>query len=55
MEKLCVLFGGTSCEHDISIITGLQLSKAIEEKYPIENIYHSLDGKFYLATDVKQL
>lgn len=55
MKKLCVLFGGTSCEHDISVITGMQLSKAIEEKYSIEKIYHSLDGKFYLATGIKEL
>ncbi len=54
MKKLCVIFGGESSEHDISIITGMQLSKNfyVEE---IEKIYFGLDNKFYLATKVEDL
>jgi len=54
MKKLCVIFGGQSSEHDISIITGMQFAKNfyIEE---IEKIYLSLDNKFYLATKVEDL
>ena len=49
MKKLCVIFGGESTEHDISIITGMQLAKNFGE---IEKIYLGLDNKFYLATKV---
>ena len=54
MKKLCVIFGGESPEHDVSIITGMQLAKDfyIEE---IEKIYLGLDNKFYLATKVEDL
>lgn len=55
MERLCVIFGGASCEHDISIITGMQLAKSLESKYKLEKIYLGLDNKFYLATDVKDI
>lgn len=55
MKKLCVIFGGASSEHDISIITGLQLCKNIEMKYIVEKIYVGLDNKFYLATNLKEL
>ena len=54
MKKLCVVFGGESSEHDISIITGMQLNKNfyIEE---LEKIYMGLDNKFYLATKINDL
>ncbi len=55
MKKLCVLFGGQSSEHDVSIITGMQLAKAIEKKYKIEKIYLGLDNKFYLASDIEEV
>ena len=55
MKKLCVVFGGPSCEHDISIITGMQLAKSVSDKYQIEKIYYGLDGCFYLATGVDDL
>ena len=54
MKKLCVIFGGESSEHDISIISGMQLTKNyyVEE---IEKIYFGLDNKFYLATKINDL
>jgi len=55
MKKICVIFGGASSEHDISIITGMQLSKKIIKKYKIEKIYLGLDNKFYLATKINDL
>lgn len=51
---MCVVFGGESPEHDISIITGMQLSKNFYTE-EIEKIYFGLDNKFYLATKVKDL
>ena len=55
MKRLCVIFGGASCEHDISIITGMQLCKNLETKYKIEKIYLGLDNNFYLATHVDNI
>jgi len=54
MKKLCVIFGGESSEHDISIITGMQLSKNFYSNN-LEKIYFGLDNKFYLATKVDDL
>ena len=53
MKKLCVIFGGKSCEHDVSIITGMQLAKNYGNE--IEKIYLGLDNKFYLATKINSL
>lgn len=55
MEKLCVIFGGASTEHDISIITGMQLAKNLESKYKIEKIYLDLNNNFYLATNAHDI
>lgn len=54
MKKLCVVFGGESSEHDISIITGMQLAKNFYT-HELEKIYLSLDNKFYLASKVNDL
>ena len=53
MKKLCVIFGGQSSEHDISIITGMQLSKNLGKE--IEKVYFDLDNKFYLASKIESL
>ena len=53
MKKICVIFGGKSCEHDVSIITGMQLAKTYNRG--IEKIYLGLDNKFYLATKITSL
>ena len=55
MEKLCVIFGGASSEHDISIITAMQLKKNYQAKRELEMIYMGLDNKFYLATKVEEI
>lgn len=55
MKKVCIVFGGLSSEHDISIITGMQLSKNIESFFTLEKIYIGLDNKFHLATKVKDI
>ena len=54
MKKLCVIFGGESSEHDISIITGMQLFKNFYTE-EVEKIYFGLDNKFYLASKVSDL
>ena len=47
MRNLAVIFGGESCEHDISIITALQaLEAADKEKYKIFPVYIR-NGEWY--------
>lgn len=51
MEKLAVLFGGRSPEHEISIITALQAIQALDPKrYSIVPIYLGLNGKWYTGS-----
>lgn len=52
MKKICVVFGGESPEHDVSIITGMQCAKFLQAKYKVESIYLGLDNNFYLATGI---
>ena len=48
MKKLGVIFGGVTCEHDVSVITGLQLiENADKSKYEIIPIYIHSDGEWY--------
>jgi len=54
MKNLCVIFGGASSEHDISIITAMQLKKNYQ-KHSLEMLYWGLDNKFYLATNIDDL
>ena len=55
--KLCVLFGGKSVEHEVSIITALQAINKIDKlKYDIVPVYISKDGTWYtgnMLTDIE--
>lgn len=46
MSKPAVVFGGPSDEHDISILTGLQVSRALEDVY---SLYWSKSGEWHLV------
>ena len=48
-ETVAVIFGGPSDEHDISILTGLQSSRILSNKYDVLNIYWTKDNKWYLV------
>lgn len=54
MKNLCVIFGGASSEHDISVITAMQLKKNYQ-KEKLQMLYMGLDNKFYLATEVEDI
>lgn len=45
MEKILLIYGGRSVEHDISIITALQAYNAIKNDYEILPIYITRTGK----------
>ncbi|MBR3280817.1 MAG: D-alanine--D-alanine ligase [Clostridia bacterium] len=48
MKNLGVIFGGVTCEHDVSIVSGLQLiENADKSKYNIIPIYIHSDGNWY--------
>lgn len=45
--KVAVLFGGKSPEHEVSIITGIQIMNALDKnKYQVVPIYVSKDGRW---------
>lgn len=44
MPKPAVLFGGPSPEHDVSILTGLQAARALDD---VTGVYWSKDGRFW--------
>jgi len=46
---IAVFFGGRSCEHDISIITGLQAMAACPVKYKCVGVYIDPDGVWWAA------
>lgn len=49
MKKIGVIFGGVTCEHDVSIVTGLQLIENMDRsKYEIYPIYIHTDGEWYV-------
>ena len=48
MKNLGVIFGGVTCEHDVSVVTGLQLIENVDKKkYNIIPIYIHSDGNWY--------
>ena len=48
--KLCVLFGGRSVEHEVSVISALQAIAALDaEKYDVIPVYITKDNEFYTS------
>lgn len=46
--QLGVIFGSRSCEHEVSVISALQLMKAVNpERYDIVPIYISMNGEWF--------
>lgn len=52
--NVAVFFGGRSCEHDISIITGVQTINALGDDYRVLPIYMK-DGGFYTSDLMKDV
>ena len=56
MEKIILVCGGNSVEHEISILTTKQVYRAInKEKYDIKVVYISKGNKFYLVDDIENV
>ena len=48
MKNLGVIFGGVTCEHDVSVVTGLQLIENVDKtKYNVIPIYIHSNGEWY--------
>ena len=47
-KQLGVIFGSRTCEHEVSIISGVQLARSADrEKYDVWPIYIAKDGRWY--------
>jgi D-alanine-D-alanine ligase len=58
METVCVIFGGRSAEHDVSIVTALaSIIKPLEltKKYRVEAVYIAKDGAWYWDEKLKDV
>jgi len=54
-KKVAIIFGGRSVEHDVSIITGLQVLENIDmEKYDPIPIYIDKKGRWYTGESLKK-
>ena len=55
--KICVIFGGISTEHDVSVTSGISVIKNLnKDKYEIQPIYIDQKGEWYKYTkDVKEI
>ncbi|MCB9282718.1 MAG: hypothetical protein H6563_01480 [Lewinellaceae bacterium] len=54
--RLGVIFGGVSTEHEISIMTGLQLIDTIDtQRFEVVPIYISMSGAWYTGAELFQL
>lgn len=50
MKKVGVIFGGVTCEHEVSVVTALQLMENIDRrKYQVIPIYIHSDGEWYVG------
>lgn len=52
MENIAVIFGGKSVEHDISVITALQVMKSLSKKYNLVPLYLRSDGVMVTADNL---
>ncbi|MEK7155384.1 MAG: D-alanine--D-alanine ligase, partial [Patescibacteria group bacterium] len=53
-KDVLVLFGGESAEHEVSVVTGLQVVEKIDrERYDVLSVYVSKKGELFLMPDLK--
>ena len=46
--KICVIFGGISTEHDVSVSSGISVIRNLnKDKYEIQPIYINEKGEWY--------
>ncbi len=52
---IAVIFGGRSCEHNISVITGIQAMREMSVKHEIVPVYIDNAGVFWTGEELKQI
>lgn len=55
ISNVLVIFGGRSCEHDISIISALQVIQGLQKKYHVYPLYISKDGVMYSSSKMNEV
>ncbi len=56
MRKVAVIFGGKSCENEISVLTGVFVMNLIDrEKYSVIPVYIHTDGEIYTSPKMTSL
>ena len=56
MRKVAVVFGGRSCENEISVLTGVFALNILDgEKYEVFPVYIHMDGGFYTSPKMKEV
>ena len=54
-ENICIVFGGKSAEHDVSILTAQNVLNAIDkERYQVDIIYITNDGEWKKKDNITQ-
>ncbi len=53
--RVAVFFGGKSCEHNISLITGMQVLKAVSARHEAVPVFIDRDGSFYTGGDLHNM
>ena len=52
-KNVAVLFGGISCENEISVITGVMAANLLDgERYAVHPVYIAQDGAFYTGKEL---
>lgn len=55
MENVLVFFGGVSCEHDISVITGVMTVNSLRSPYRGIPVYVNREGKWFTGEKLKDV
>ena len=56
MKNVLVFFGGKSCEHDVSVLTGVMTANCLDgEGYNSVPVYVGKNGKWYGGEELKNL
>lgn len=54
-KEIIVMIGGRSCEHDISVITGLYAFNALKDKKYNKTLVYLRDGRFYIGKELEKI
>lgn len=55
MRKVAVIFGGRSCENEISVLTGVFVARLLREGYDVLPVYLHTDGRAYTGERALEL